>query len=196
MVTSSGALSPGPLFFATMNHGSKSGARGGFLFSVGHTIFEFPFVLVIAFGLLATNIHPVIERIVGILGGIFLIYFGISQIRIDQSVVASKPNYVRGIPNNPLIQGLVFTALNPFFIMWWLTVGSKMVLNSLGIASSLGILIMYFSHVWIDFAWLMVIGHLAHKGTNLLGRKSYLLITRLCGVILILFGISFLYSSF
>ena len=195
LVSTSGALSPRPLFFATMTHGTKSGAEEGFLFSVGHTLFEFPFVLLVALGLLTSTINPLIERIVGILGGIVLIYFGTIQIRADQSMGSKQPNLNRDISQNPLIQGLFFTGLNPFFIMWWLTVGSKLVLDSLILASFSGVLIMYVSHVWIDYVWLIAIGYLARIGTNLLGRKSYLFIIKMCGVILIYFGISFILSS-
>jgi len=48
LVTASGALAPGPLFFATVSHGTRSGAKGGLAFSIGHTLVEFPLVLLLA----------------------------------------------------------------------------------------------------------------------------------------------------
>ena len=49
VVTASGALAPGPLFFTNITHGAKTGAKGGLAFSAGHTIFELSLVLVLAF---------------------------------------------------------------------------------------------------------------------------------------------------
>ncbi len=37
ILTASGALAPGPLFFATITHGTKHGAKSGLIFSIAHT---------------------------------------------------------------------------------------------------------------------------------------------------------------
>ncbi|TET26218.1 MAG: hypothetical protein E3J73_04915 [Candidatus Bathyarchaeum sp.] len=52
ILTASGALAPGPLFFVTITHGAKSGAKSGILFSIAHTIVEFTLVMLLALGLL------------------------------------------------------------------------------------------------------------------------------------------------
>jgi threonine/homoserine/homoserine lactone efflux protein len=52
LITASGALAPGPLFFVTITHGAKSGAKSGILFSIAHTIVEFTLVMLLALGLL------------------------------------------------------------------------------------------------------------------------------------------------
>ncbi|HXX72712.1 MAG TPA: LysE family transporter [Candidatus Acidoferrales bacterium] len=55
VVTASGALAPGPLFFGLLTQGSKEGARAGFSCAVGHTLVELPLVLALSFGLLAAE---------------------------------------------------------------------------------------------------------------------------------------------
>ena len=37
LVTASGALAPGPLFFVTISHGANFGIKSGLLFSIAHT---------------------------------------------------------------------------------------------------------------------------------------------------------------
>jgi threonine/homoserine/homoserine lactone efflux protein len=43
-----------------------------------------------------------------------------------------KTNKSKGIANtkfnirNPILAGFIFTILNPFFLIWWFTIGSKM----------------------------------------------------------------------
>jgi len=58
VVTASGALAPGPLFFVNIAHGTKSGAKGGVAFSIGHSIIEFSLVVLLACGLLAVVEEP------------------------------------------------------------------------------------------------------------------------------------------
>ena len=80
LVTASGALAPGPLFFQTISQGTKMGARSGLIFSISHTVVEFSLIMLLALGLLAVRNEIFIRNIVGILGGVVLIIFGLYQI--------------------------------------------------------------------------------------------------------------------
>jgi threonine/homoserine/homoserine lactone efflux protein len=198
LVTASGALAPGPLFFATVSHGTRSGAKGGLAFSIGHTLVEFPLVLLLAlvFGEFATEIagEPIVKFSTGITGGLFLLIFGAMQIRHFLTSKSDTPDS-RGITSrNPLLLGLVLTGLNPYFIVWWLAVGSKLVVDALAFASLLGVLLMYISHVWMDYAWLTAVAHLAHVGTKIAGTRWYRAAMTVFGAVLVYFGLSFLLS--
>jgi len=85
LVTASGALAPGPLFFATVSHGTKSGAKGGLAFSIGHTLVEFPLVLLLAlvFGEIASEVagEPAVKVSTGVVGGLFLLIFGLKLLK-------------------------------------------------------------------------------------------------------------------
>ena len=81
VLTASGALAPGPLFFATISHGTKHGAKSGFVFSLAHTVVEFSLIMVFALGLLTVASESIVQIVVGLSGGIVLIAFGIFQIR-------------------------------------------------------------------------------------------------------------------
>ena len=48
LITASGALAPGPLFFATISHSAKSGTKSGLIFSVAHTVVEFSLIMLFA----------------------------------------------------------------------------------------------------------------------------------------------------
>jgi threonine/homoserine/homoserine lactone efflux protein len=65
LVTASGALAPGPLFFVTLSHGARSGAKSGIIFSAAHTLVEFALVLLLAGGLLAVANQPAVRFVVG-----------------------------------------------------------------------------------------------------------------------------------
>jgi len=192
LVTVSGTLSPGPLFFATITHGTKSGAKGGLAISIGHALIEFPLVILLALGLLAFANEPIAKLLIGVAGGLALLVFGFLQIREFFTSESSATSY-RGVASrNPLLLGLVFTGLNPFFIVWWLTAGADLVIKSLAFAYLGGVMIMFISHTWMDFAWLIAVAYLAERGTNVIGSKAYRVVMTTFGRILAYFGVGFI----
>ena len=51
LVSASGVLTPGPLFFINIIYGSKQGVTAGIKIAFGHTMIEFPLVITLALGL-------------------------------------------------------------------------------------------------------------------------------------------------
>lgn len=195
VVTASGALAPGPLFFVNLAHGTKSGAKGGLAFSIGHTLVEFSLVVLLALGLSTVVNEPTVQSIVGIIGGAFLLVFGLLQIRrfaLPKTEAAARD---AGPSRNPVLLGSVFTGLNPYFLIWWLTVGVKLVWDSVNFASWVGVILMYVAHVWMDYVWLTGTAYLAKRGRSLVGSHGYRLAMVAFGAILVGFGVYFLLSS-
>jgi len=194
-VTASGALAPGPLFVKNITEGTKSGAKSGFLFAIGHTAVEFSLVIVLALGLLSVANEPVVELVIGVAGGLALLVFGLLQIRESLS---SKPVEIREdertVKSHFLI-GTIFTGLNPYFILWWLVPGAKLIWDSIAFASWAGVLLMYMAHVWMDYAWLVGTAYLARRGTKFVNRTGYRIVLVLFGLMLIGFGVYFLVSA-
>jgi threonine/homoserine/homoserine lactone efflux protein len=194
IISGSGAIAPGPLFFLTVTYGVKNGAKTGVLFSVAHSIVEFTLVLTLALGLLSITNETVVRFVVGIAGGVALIVFGTIQIRsslneADESDSRSRTK--RGL----FLIGLASTGLNPYFIVWWLTIGASLILISLEFAGLVGVMIMYACHVWVDYAWLMLVSGFAKRGAKILKQKWYRLLIAVFGVILIFFGLSFIMDA-
>lgn len=194
LISLSGALSPGPLLFTNLSNASRWGWRGGFWLSVGHTFVEFPVILLIAFGLSFLFYIPGFHVGLAIAGGSVLIVFGAFQVREATKSVedVEEIDLAKDKPTrHPILIGFLFSALNPFFIVWWFTAGAKIVLDALLFAALAGVIIMFLSHVWIDYVWLMGTAWLTNKGTNLIGTKGYRVLNATFGVLLILFGAVF-----
>lgn len=191
IVTASGALAPGPLTFGIIIHGSEDGARSGIACATGHMIVEFPLVLALAFGLTAAISQPSIKTIIGLIGGVGLICFGGMQIYETLKKKTSKA-WTSNLPGSSILLGLVLTGLNPYFILWWFTIGSILILQALTYAALLGVLVMYLSHVWMDYAFLTALAHFGKKGKAFLGSRYYRLILFAFGMILVYYGITFL----
>lgn len=191
LLTASGALAPGPLFIQTITQGAKTGARSGLIFSIAHTLVEFSLIVLLAFGLLAVGNEIVIRTGIGVLGGIVLIIFGIYQIL--SSLKKKELEQKQQIASHRLFFiGILFTALNPYFIVWWLTVGSNLILLALELAAFAGVIFMFVCHVWMDYVWLIAVSYFAKKGVNTLGSTWYRVLIGVFGVILIYFGVQFL----
>ena len=195
VVTASGALAPGPLFFATISHGTKHGAKTGLVFSVAHTLVEFSLIMLFALGLLTIASEPLVKVIIGIIGGIVLIAFGAFQIR---NLIISNPEDLKKPKSSYrhlFLIGIAFTGLNPYFILWWMTVGAQLIVIALEFAALLGVVFMFICHVWMDYAWLTGVAYFSKKGTNVMGLKWYKPLMILFGIVLIYFGITFILGA-
>jgi len=195
ILTASGALAPGPLFFATITHGTKHGAKSGLIFSIAHTVVEFLLIMLLALGLLTVASEPIVKMVIGLIGGIVLIAFGTIQIR--NSIISNPEDLKKPKASyrHLFILGLAFTGLNPYFILWWLTVGAQLIIIALEFAALFGVLFMFVCHIWMDYVWLTGTAYFAKKGTNIMGLKWYKPLLIVFGVILIYFGITFIISS-
>jgi len=195
ILTASGALAPGPLFFATITHGTKHGAKSGLIFSIAHTVVEFLLIMLLALGLLTVASEPIVKMVIGLIGGIVLIAFGTIQIR--NSIISNPEDLKKPKASyrHLFILGLAFTGLNPYFILWWLTVGAQLIIIALEFAALFGVLFMFVCHIWMDYVWLTGTAYFAKKGTNIMGLKWYKPLLIVFGVILIYFGITFIISA-
>lgn len=191
----SGALAPGPLFFVTVSHGIKSGTKSGIIFSIAHSLVEFTLVMLLALGLLSVANEPAAMLVVGVAGGGVLIVFGAIQIRGSFSYKAEETKTGQGATRNLFLIGLALTGLNPYFIVWWLTIGVTLIFISLEFAGLAGVVFMFVCHVWVDYAWLILVSALAKRGAKILQFKWYRILMAVFGLVLIYFGFSFLIDS-
>jgi threonine/homoserine/homoserine lactone efflux protein len=208
LISVSGVLSPGPLFLANLIYGSKQAFQSTIKISSGHAIVELPLIILLALGIFGLSSFTLTNesiRIIGLIGGIAIIFFSLSQINniiIGRRKIGgannnnkSSDNYFFKIINKgkrlegPFIIGLTFSALNPFFIVWWLTAGLKLISDSVymfGIVE--GILILFSLHIWMDYAWLFVTAYLMSKGELLLKEGLYQFFLLSISIILASYG--------
>ena len=195
ILSSSGALAPGPLFFVTISHGIKSGTKSGVMFSVAHSLVEFGLVMLLAFGLLSVANDPAVRLAVGVAGGAVLVIFGGFQLRGSIRYRNEETKTAPTGKRNLLLIGLAVTGLNPYFLVWWLTIGANLILLALEFAGLAGVIFMYACHVWIDYAWIIFIAYSAKKSTKILKQKWYRLLMAVFGLVLLYFGLYFLADS-
>ena len=193
-LTSSGALSPGPLTFSAIVLGMKKGWKAGFLEAVGHTLFEFPLVLLIGVGSSHIINNELFLNIAGMIGGLALIIFSILLLQDLISLRRGDGERVLKISGGPILTGFLFTALNPYFIVWWTTVGLKLIIDIILAGGILFVIFLYPIHVWMDYLWLSLVSYLSSKGRKL-GVKIQAGILIIFIIILMYYGIKFIIES-
>lgn len=184
---------PGPLFTANLLQGWKGGAKSGLMMSVGHMLVELPLVLLIGLGISSVTNFPGFSTIVGLIGGSALIVFGILQARNATRLSPTLDPIEAGKLNKrALALGVGLTMLNPFFIVWWFTVGLGLIVQAVELGALFGVLLMYVAHVWMDYAWLTGTAYLSARGKTFLGSRGYMYLLIALAILLIYFGISFI----
>ena len=192
-VSASGVMAPGPLFAANVSYGLRGGTKSGIRMAIGHSIVEFPLVLLLGIGVFSLEIFPEFRTLISIFGAITLFIFAILQIK---SILQKRKDIESKPKQGPLITGIVLSALNPFFIIWWLTIGLKLISDAMLIWAFSGILIVFFLHIWMDFVWLGGVSFLTSKSSRILSNRSYKVLMIVLSLVLVYFGITFLIDVF
>ena len=192
VISASGVMMPGPLFAANVSYGLKKGARSGVKMAIGHTIVELPLVILLGIGAFSLETFPGFRTAISILGAITLFAFAALQIRTTLTKRDQSSSYPK---QDPLVMGIVLSALNPFFIVWWLTVGFKLISDAMLIWAFSGILIVFILHIWMDFVWLGAVAFLASKSLRIISNRNYKMLMVGLSLMLVYFGIIFLVDS-
>ena len=83
----SGALTPGPMLTLVISSTAEKGFWTSFFIVVGHALLELLVVVAFFLGLIRYLENPLIAKIIGIVGGVFLLYLGVD---ILVSVIRKK----------------------------------------------------------------------------------------------------------
>ncbi|HEY5735600.1 MAG TPA: LysE family transporter [Nitrosopumilus sp.] len=188
IISASGVMAPGPLFAANIAYGLQGGAKSGIKLAVGHSIVEFPLVILLGAGVFSLKIFPEFRILISIFGAITLFVFAMLQIK----TVLQKRDITPNPKHGPLIAGITLSALNPFFIIWWLTIGFKLISDAMLIWAFWGMLVVFFLHIWMDFVWLGGISLLASKSSQIISNRNYKFLMIGLSFVLVYFGITFL----
>ena len=188
IISASGVMAPGPLFVSTVSSGIRHGGIAGLKIAIGHTIVELPLVIMIGLGAVSLESLPEFRIIISALGALSVFAFAGIQIR---SILKSDAT-IKESRYGALVTGVFLTGLNPFFLVWWFTIGIKLISDALLLWSLWGILVMFGMHIWMDYAWLFFVSAVSARGTKFLSNKRYKICMIAINTALVYFGISFI----
>jgi threonine/homoserine/homoserine lactone efflux protein len=186
-----GALAPGPTLVATINASLKGDWTAGLRVSLGHIVIETAIFFLIILGLAA--IAKPYTTAIAITGGIALIVFGILTIAGSRNARLSPVSQQEGA--GPVMAGLLTSAANPYFWLWWLSVGSALLINALAGGLLLAVVFMI-GHWGADVTWYTFVSTGVARGKTILADGTYRRIMGACGIFLLLFGLYYLAGPF
>ena len=195
----SGAMMPGPLLTITIVQTAKRGFIASVLLVAGHSLLELLLVIGLWFGLGSIMKDRLVMGLVTTIGGGMLLWMGYSMMKdaANMSLDLKTDNESRSSSrwlNHPIIAGMVISLSNPYWLIWWATIGltlfASLSHNALPIIAAF-----YLGHISGDALWYLAVGGAVATGRRFINPGVYKSIIRICAVILILLGISFLYLT-
>lgn len=189
VISLSGVMMPGPMFAVTVAKSYRSPWAGAKI-SIGHAVIEVPLILLIYFGFAQFFQNTTVQVVLSILGGGMIIWLGVSMFRARTEVVQSG----KDLPYGAITAGILTSGLNPFFLLWWATVGSMLIMKFLDFGTT-GIIAFTVTHWACDLVWLTIVSVLVYKTQALWGRKVQEGIFIICSLALVGFGGWFLVSG-
>jgi threonine/homoserine/homoserine lactone efflux protein len=201
VISLSGVLAPGPVMTSAIAQGTKS-RHAGFFISLGHSAIELPLLAAIALGIGFIFEYPAAKIGIGLVGGLYMLWMGWGMFKESyhprpncHSRAGGNPRLdVADTATNPFITGLVLSATNPYFLLWWATVGLNLAKDAAGFGV-LAIILFAIVHSLCDMTWLEIISFTSYKGSRLLSEKNQKNILIICAAAIIFFGFYFIIKS-
>ncbi len=190
MISCSGAMQPGPITATVITMGARN-RYAGLLLAVGHGIIEFPLMVVIILGMGKYFKLPKVQIVIGLAGGVFLILMAIQALVSLKTKSSVEPKAFSG---RPILAGIVLSAGNPYFLIWWATVGLALATQ----ATQWGIWafgLFALAHWLVDLVWLQTLSWASFKGSVLLGPRGQRIVLTVCLAALFGFGLFFIYNA-
>ena len=189
-ISLSGVMAPGPMTAAALSAGARC-AHAGAMLCAGHVFVELPLIVLLAAGLGTFLKSEQIGAGIGLAGGALLLVMGVQLLRSLGRPESSPPAAVQG---HPFWTGVLLSGANPYFLLWWATVGLTLTSRAMKFGVlALGLFALL--HWMCDLGWLEALSLAAFKGSAAFGRRSRKVVFAICAVALLAFGLKFIFDA-
>ena len=189
-ISLSGVMMPGPLTAATIAKGYREQNAGVFI-ALGHAVVEIPLIALVYFGFAQLFASPDVKKVIGLAGGLMLIFMGLMVLRSFKKGMGEANE----LPYNSLVTGIVLTGANPYFFLWWATIGIALIVTAAQFGIW-GLVIFALVHWSCDLVWEQIVSMSVFRTRHLWTPKIQRIIFGICAVVLIGFGVWFCFSVF
>jgi threonine/homoserine/homoserine lactone efflux protein len=193
VIALSGAMMPGPLLTITISESPRRGFITGPMLIAGHAVLELALITALLLGLAPFFQMPIVFVITAMTGAFILLWMAINMFRSLPSLnIAWEEDKTES--NHPMISGILMSVANPYWIIWWATIGLGYILYSWQFGLW-GIVFFFAGHVLADLSWYSFISAAVAKGKHFLNNRLYRSLIAGCAVFLVLFAFYFAYAG-
>ncbi len=185
----SGAMMPGPMLTVTVREAARRGFWAGPLVVLGHGLLELALVVSLVLGLGTLLSRPLFTGVVGLLGGGILLWMAWGMIRSCRSLSLALEG-AGTASAGPVLGGVLTSLSNPYWTLWWATVGLSYVALTAGTGWR-GPTVFFAGHILSDLVWFSVVSGVLHFGRRLLTDRVYRILIGSCALFLVYFGATF-----
>jgi threonine/homoserine/homoserine lactone efflux protein len=193
VIALSGALIPGPLLTATISESSRRGFITGPLMIGGHAILELALVIALLMGLAPFFQQPVVFMATALAGAVILLWMAFGMFRSLPSLRLSWERNSKRL-NHPVASGILMSVSNPYWIIWWATIGIGYILYSQQFGLW-GVVFFFAGHISADLAWYSLVAAAVAGGKHFLTDRLYRGLIAACAVFLVVFAGYFAYAG-
>jgi threonine/homoserine/homoserine lactone efflux protein len=183
-------LSPGPMLILVVSQTMKHDFKEGLKVAFTPLISDIPIIIMSLIIITFLEGYKTILGIIFILGGLYLIYlayesFKIRHLNIDVEI--DEPKSLR--------KGVTLNLLNPSPYIFWITIGSPIIIPAYSINPILSLQFIISFYVFLVGSKISV-AYITGKSREFITGKNYLHIMYILGIFISMFAIFYLYHGF
>jgi len=190
IISFSGAMQPGPVTATAVMMGVRS-RWSGVLLAIGHGIIEFPLMVLLLLGAGALLRRSTTQVTVGLAGGVVLLYMAWRMFKSSKALPEAQAGVRK---DRPILAGIVLTGSNPYFLIWWATVGLALATTATGFGLWAFVLFAIV-HWMVDLFWVSALSFASFHGATLLGDRLQQTVLKICAAAMLFFALFFIYNA-
>lgn len=186
------AILVGPVFFTLVHVSISRGFHSGIIFALGILTSDLSYFILTYLGISQVDQNDTVKLLLGIFGGAFLIIYGITLLAKRKVRIEFKRPDARSMAGF-YIKGFLINALNPFVLIYWISVTGGLVIQygdqtSKVVTFAIGcFLTVFLTDLTKSF--------LSFRLKRLIRESMLIWLNRVSGFLLVGFGIGLLYFT-
>ena len=178
----SAGFAPGPLLTLVISETLQHNTRAGIKVALVPIITDLPIIALCVFALGQFSHLNTVLAVISFIGGIVVLAMGLQSLKTKGAEVDLSE-----VKERSLLKGVVINALSPYPYLFWLSVGSPIMLKAFDLSLAAAAVFVGVFYLFLVGAKL-VLAVLTGRSRTFLSGRAYLLIMRVLGVLLIVFS--------
>lgn len=183
-------ISPGPLLILVITETIKHNRKEGIKIALVPLISDLPIVLFSVFVVYKLSNSDILLGIISFLGAVFLLFLAWENIRVKSIEVNLNNEKTKTIK-----KGVIANFLSPHPYLFWMLVGAPLTIKAWNNSMLSSVLFIAGFYVFI-VGTKVAVAFLSEKSKDILSGRSYIIIVKVLGFVLLIFSIILIKDGF